>query len=61
MPQARFLPLQVYFRLHASILKLVGLPDSGVDAELLVAFMKEAAEGPFARGEEKNTPKIPEK
>uniref|UniRef100_A0ABM5F2R0 Calcineurin-binding protein cabin-1 isoform X1 n=1 Tax=Pogona vitticeps TaxID=103695 RepID=A0ABM5F2R0_9SAUR len=60
-PELAMEALEVYFRLHASILKLVGLPDSGVDAELLVAFMKEAAEGPFARGEEKNTPKIPEK
>ncbi|XP_027250020.1 calcineurin-binding protein cabin-1 isoform X3 [Cricetulus griseus] len=52
---------QVYFRLHASILKLLGKPDSGVAAEVLVSFMKEAAEGPFARGEEKNTPKASEK
>lgn len=51
----------MYFRLHASILKLVGKPDSGVDAEVLVSFMKEASEGPFARGEEKNTPKVAEK
>jgi calcineurin-binding protein cabin-1 len=51
----------VYFRLHASILKLLGKPDSGVGAEVLVSFMKEAAEGPFARGEEKNTPKASEK
>nr|XP_036849105.1 calcineurin-binding protein cabin-1 isoform X2 [Manis javanica] len=53
--------LEVYFRLHASILKLLGKPDSGVSAEVLVNFMKEAAEGPFARGEEKNTPKASEK
>lgn len=52
---------QVYFRLHASILKLLGRPDSGVGAEVLVSFMKEAAEGPFARGEEKNAPKASEK
>uniref|UniRef100_A0A8C5IZT7 Calcineurin binding protein 1 n=1 Tax=Junco hyemalis TaxID=40217 RepID=A0A8C5IZT7_JUNHY len=56
-----FLLNYVYFRLHASILKLVGKPDSGVDAEVLVGFMKEASEGPFARGEEKNTPKVAEK
>uniref|UniRef100_A0A8C6E4B8 Calcineurin-binding protein cabin-1 n=1 Tax=Moschus moschiferus TaxID=68415 RepID=A0A8C6E4B8_MOSMO len=54
-------PSQVYFRLHASILKLLGRPDSGVSAEVLVSFMKEAAEGPFARGEEKNAPKASEK
>ncbi|XP_066465750.1 calcineurin-binding protein cabin-1 isoform X2 [Tiliqua scincoides] len=60
-PELAMEALEVYFRLHASILKLVGEADSGVDAELLVTFMKEAAEGPFARGEEKNTPKITEK
>ncbi|XP_053135173.1 calcineurin-binding protein cabin-1 isoform X2 [Hemicordylus capensis] len=60
-PELAMEALEVYFRLHASILKLVGKPDSGVDAEMLVTFMKEAAEGPFARGEEKNTPKIAEK
>ncbi|XP_063272537.1 calcineurin-binding protein cabin-1 isoform X5 [Prinia subflava] len=60
-PELAMEALEVYFRLHASILKLVGKPDSGVDAEVLVTFMKEASEGPFARGEEKNTPKVPEK
>ncbi|XP_074410703.1 calcineurin-binding protein cabin-1 isoform X6 [Zonotrichia albicollis] len=60
-PELAMEALEVYFRLHASILKLVGKPDSGVDAEVLVGFMKEASEGPFARGEEKNTPKVAEK
>ncbi|XP_010215728.1 PREDICTED: calcineurin-binding protein cabin-1-like [Tinamus guttatus] len=60
-PELAMEALEVYFRLHASILKLVGKPDSGVDAEILVGFMKEASEGPFARGEEKNTPKVAEK
>nr|XP_016852557.1 PREDICTED: calcineurin-binding protein cabin-1 isoform X2 [Anolis carolinensis] len=60
-PELAMEALEVYFRLHASILKLVGSPDWGVDAELLVTFMKEAAEGPFARGEEKNAPKMAEK
>ncbi|XP_059683894.1 calcineurin-binding protein cabin-1 [Gavia stellata] len=60
-PELAMEALEVYFRLHASILKLVGKPDSGVDAEILVTFMKEASEGPFARGEEKNTPKVAEK
>ncbi|KYO31630.1 calcineurin-binding protein cabin-1 isoform E [Alligator mississippiensis] len=60
-PELAMEALEVYFRLHASILKLVGKPDSGVDAEILVSFMKEASEGPFARGEEKNTPKVSEK
>uniref|UniRef100_A0A803Y3J9 Calcineurin binding protein 1 n=1 Tax=Meleagris gallopavo TaxID=9103 RepID=A0A803Y3J9_MELGA len=60
-PELAMEALEVYFRLHASILKLVGKPDSGVDAEILLSFMKEASEGPFARGEEKNTPKATEK
>ncbi|XP_052020449.1 calcineurin-binding protein cabin-1 isoform X4 [Apodemus sylvaticus] len=60
-PELAMEALEVYFRLHASILKLLGKPDSGVGAEVLVSFMKEAAEGPFARGEEKNTPKTSEK
>uniref|UniRef100_A0A4X2LET1 Calcineurin-binding protein cabin-1 n=1 Tax=Vombatus ursinus TaxID=29139 RepID=A0A4X2LET1_VOMUR len=60
-PELAMEALEVYFRLHASILKLVGEPSTGVDAESLLAFMKEAAEGPFARGEEKNTPKVSEK
>ncbi|XP_054095583.1 calcineurin-binding protein cabin-1-like [Callithrix jacchus] len=60
-PELTMEALEVYFRLHASILKLLGKPDSGVGAEVLVNFMKEAAEGPFARGEEKNTPKASEK
>nr|XP_051693044.1 calcineurin-binding protein cabin-1 isoform X1 [Oryctolagus cuniculus]XP_051693045.1 calcineurin-binding protein cabin-1 isoform X1 [Oryctolagus cuniculus]XP_051693046.1 calcineurin-binding protein cabin-1 isoform X1 [Oryctolagus cuniculus] len=60
-PELAMEALEVYFRLHASILKLLGKPDSGVGAEVLVTFMKEAAEGPFARGEEKNTPKASEK
>ncbi|XP_053443028.1 calcineurin-binding protein cabin-1 isoform X1 [Nycticebus coucang] len=60
-PELAMEALEVYFRLHASILKLLGRPDSGVGAEVLVNFMKQAAEGPFARGEEKNTPKASEK
>ncbi|KAB1255590.1 Calcineurin-binding protein cabin-1, partial [Camelus dromedarius] len=60
-PELAMEALEVYFRLHASILKLLGRPDSGVDAEVLVSFMKEAAEGPFARGEEKSAPKASEK
>ncbi|GAB1295234.1 Calcineurin-binding protein 1 [Apodemus speciosus] len=60
-PELAMEALEVYFRLHASILKLLGKPDSGVGAEVLVSFMKEAAEGPFARGEEKNTLKASEK
>ncbi|XP_037014616.2 calcineurin-binding protein cabin-1 isoform X2 [Artibeus jamaicensis] len=60
-PELAMEALEVYFRLHASILKLLGKPEFGVGAEVLVNFMKAAAEGPFARGEEKNTPKASEK
>ncbi|XP_006875013.1 PREDICTED: calcineurin-binding protein cabin-1 [Chrysochloris asiatica] len=60
-PELAMEALEVYFRLHASILKLLGKPESGVSAEVLLSFMKEAAEGPFARGEEKNAPKASEK
>ncbi|XP_037679390.1 calcineurin-binding protein cabin-1 [Choloepus didactylus] len=60
-PELAMEALEVYFRLHSSILKLLGKPDTGVGAEMLVSFMKEAAEGPFARGEEKNAPKASEK
>uniref|UniRef100_H3AUV5 Calcineurin-binding protein cabin-1 n=1 Tax=Latimeria chalumnae TaxID=7897 RepID=H3AUV5_LATCH len=60
-PELAMEALEVYFRLHASILKLLEKEDSSVDAEMLFNFMKEAAQGPFARGEEKNTPKVLEK
>ncbi|XP_068952704.1 calcineurin-binding protein cabin-1 [Petaurus breviceps papuanus] len=60
-PELAMEALEVYFRLHASILKLVCKAGTGIDAESLLAFMKEAAEGPFARGEEKNAPKVAEK
>ncbi|XP_042300164.1 calcineurin-binding protein cabin-1-like [Sceloporus undulatus] len=61
-PELAMEALEVYFRLHASILKLVGSGDpSEAEAEMLVAFMKEAAEGPFARGEEKSAPKMADK
>ncbi|XP_069475989.1 calcineurin-binding protein cabin-1 isoform X2 [Ambystoma mexicanum] len=53
--------LEVFFRLHASILKLVGKADPDMDVELYFTLMKEASEGPFAKGEEKNTPKSTEK
>ncbi|KAG8455870.1 hypothetical protein GDO86_001891 [Hymenochirus boettgeri] len=53
--------LEVYFRLHASVLKLLENNYQGLDAKTLFTFMKEASEGPFARGEEKHTPKVTEK
>uniref|UniRef100_S4RUA1 Calcineurin binding protein 1 n=1 Tax=Petromyzon marinus TaxID=7757 RepID=S4RUA1_PETMA len=57
--------LEVYFRLHASTLKLLekgapgGKPD--VDFEELYRGMWAMANGPFARGEEKNAYKLAEK
>ncbi|XP_053557948.1 calcineurin-binding protein cabin-1 [Bombina bombina] len=53
--------LEVYFRLHASVLKLLERSEQQLDAKVLFTFMKEASEGPFARGEEKNAPKATEK
>ncbi|KAE8634593.1 hypothetical protein XENTR_v10002360 [Xenopus tropicalis] len=60
-PELAMEALEVYFRLHASVLKLLEKPEQGIDAKMLFTFMKEASEGPFARGEEKNTPKVAEK
>ncbi|XP_030074198.1 calcineurin-binding protein cabin-1 isoform X1 [Microcaecilia unicolor] len=60
-PELAMEALEVYFRLHASILKLVEKMDSSMDSEMLFTFMKDSSEGPFARGEEKNTPKVAEK
>ncbi|KAM4708678.1 calcineurin-binding protein cabin-1 [Discoglossus pictus] len=53
--------LEVYFRLHASILKLLENSERELDAKMLFTIMKEVSEGPFARGEEKNAPKVTEK
>ncbi|KAM4808088.1 calcineurin-binding protein cabin-1 [Rhinophrynus dorsalis] len=60
-PELAMEALEVYFRLHASVLKLLEKPDQALDAKMLFNFMKDASEGPFARGEEKNTPKSTEK
>ncbi|XP_075424588.1 calcineurin-binding protein cabin-1 isoform X2 [Ascaphus truei] len=60
-PELAMEALEVYFRLHASVLKLLATPDHGLDAKILFTFMKDASEGPFARGEEKNTPKATDK
>ncbi|XP_043924776.1 calcineurin-binding protein cabin-1 isoform X3 [Protopterus annectens] len=60
-PELAMEALEVYFRLHASILKLLEDDDVNTDLEMLFGFMKDAAQGPFARGEEKNTPKVVEK
>ncbi|XP_038649490.1 calcineurin-binding protein cabin-1 isoform X3 [Scyliorhinus canicula] len=53
--------LEVYFRLHASILKLLEKDGVTVDCEMLFSYIKEAAQGPFARGEEKSIFKVTEK
>ncbi|XP_041083902.1 calcineurin-binding protein cabin-1-like isoform X11 [Polyodon spathula] len=55
--------LELHFRLSASILKLLeaGEGEQALDREMMFNILKEAAEGAFARGEEKNTPKASEK
>ncbi|RXM93244.1 Calcineurin-binding protein cabin-1 [Acipenser ruthenus] len=55
--------LELHFRLSASILKLLeaGEGEQAQDREMMFNILKEAAEGAFARGEEKNTPKASEK
>ncbi|KAM5192446.1 calcineurin-binding protein cabin-1 isoform 2-T2 [Mantella aurantiaca] len=60
-PELAMEALEVYFRLHASVLKLLEKPVHELDHKMLFAVMKEASEGPFAKGEEKNTPKANEK
>uniref|UniRef100_A0A8C9VN10 Calcineurin-binding protein cabin-1 n=1 Tax=Scleropages formosus TaxID=113540 RepID=A0A8C9VN10_SCLFO len=58
-------PELLYFRLSASILKLLESRPPSAEAqqehELFFSILTEAASGPFARGEEKNTPKSSEK
>ncbi|KAG7480660.1 hypothetical protein MATL_G00058640 [Megalops atlanticus] len=56
--------LELYFRLSATILKLLeaGDPDDHhLEYEFFFNILSEAAAGPFARGEEKNMPKSSEK
>ncbi|XP_072271694.1 calcineurin-binding protein cabin-1 isoform X2 [Pyxicephalus adspersus] len=60
-PELAMEALEVYFRLHASVLKLLEKPVHELDHKMLFAVMKEASEGPFAKGEEKNSPKSNEK
>ncbi|XP_077317696.1 calcineurin-binding protein cabin-1 isoform X2 [Lithobates pipiens] len=60
-PELAMEALEVYFRLHASVLKLLEKPVHELDHKMLFAVMKEASEGPFAKGEEKNAPKSNEK
>ncbi|KAM9329216.1 calcineurin-binding protein cabin-1 [Gastrophryne carolinensis] len=60
-PELAMEALEVYFRLHASVLKLLEKTEQELDHKMLFAVMKEASEGPFTKGEEKNTPKSTEK
>uniref|UniRef100_A0AAY4DK15 Calcineurin-binding protein cabin-1 MEF2-binding domain-containing protein n=1 Tax=Denticeps clupeoides TaxID=299321 RepID=A0AAY4DK15_9TELE len=58
--------LELFFRLSATILKLLeneetSEQDALLDYELFFSMLVEAATGPFARGEEKNMPKPSEK
>ncbi|CAJ0932526.1 unnamed protein product, partial [Ranitomeya imitator] len=56
-PELAMEALEVYFRLHASVLKLLEKNYQELDTKMLFTVMKEATEGPFAKGEEKNAPK----
>uniref|UniRef100_A0A8C9QU06 Calcineurin-binding protein cabin-1 n=1 Tax=Scleropages formosus TaxID=113540 RepID=A0A8C9QU06_SCLFO len=64
-PELAMEALELYFRLSASILKLLESRPPSAEAqqehELFFSILTEAASGPFARGEEKNTPKSSEK
>ncbi|XP_073530466.1 calcineurin-binding protein cabin-1 isoform X1 [Phyllobates terribilis] len=60
-PELAMEALEVYFRLHASVLKLLEKNYQELDTKMLFTVMKEATEGPFAKGEEKNAPKVIEK
>uniref|UniRef100_A0A667Z2T9 Calcineurin-binding protein cabin-1 n=1 Tax=Myripristis murdjan TaxID=586833 RepID=A0A667Z2T9_9TELE len=51
--------LELYFRLSATILKLLEADEPDLDHELFFNMMVEAATGPFARGEEKSMPSMP--
>lgn len=52
-------PLQLYFRLSATTLKLLEGGEPDLEHELLFTMLAEAATGPFARGEEKSMPSMP--
>lgn len=51
--------LELYFRLSATILKLLEADEPDLDHELFFNMLVEAATGPFARGEEKSMPSMP--
>ncbi|XP_066546101.1 calcineurin-binding protein cabin-1 isoform X3 [Amia ocellicauda] len=60
-PELAMEALELHFRLSASILKLLEAGEQDLDHQMLFNIMQEAADGPFARGEEKNMPKASEK
>ncbi|XP_010874266.2 calcineurin-binding protein cabin-1 isoform X2 [Esox lucius] len=53
--------LELYFRLSATILKLLEAEEPDLDHEVFFNVLVEAATGPFARGEEKTMPRSHEK
>ncbi|XP_035292107.1 calcineurin-binding protein cabin-1 isoform X1 [Anguilla anguilla] len=63
-PELAMEALELYFRLSATILKLLEseeAKESLLEHELFFNILSDAAVGPFARGEEKNMPKSSEK
>ncbi|KAG5840641.1 hypothetical protein ANANG_G00190890 [Anguilla anguilla] len=63
-PELAMEALELYFRLSATILKLLEseeAKESQLEHELFFNILSDAAVGPFARGEEKNMPKSSEK
>ncbi|KAJ7994185.1 hypothetical protein DPEC_G00263290 [Dallia pectoralis] len=53
--------LELYFRLSATILKLLEAEEPDLEHEIFFTILVEAATGPFARGEEKTMPRSHEK
>uniref|UniRef100_A0A8C7D8W4 Calcineurin-binding protein cabin-1 n=1 Tax=Oncorhynchus kisutch TaxID=8019 RepID=A0A8C7D8W4_ONCKI len=53
--------LELYFRLSATILKLLEAEEPDLEHEIFFNILAEAATGPFARGEEKSMPRSHEK
>ncbi|KAL0979452.1 hypothetical protein UPYG_G00185250 [Umbra pygmaea] len=53
--------LELYFRLSATILKLLESEERDLEHEIFFNILVEAATGPFARGEEKSMPRSHEK
>ncbi|CAL8347299.1 unnamed protein product [Lota lota] len=51
--------LELYFRMSATILKLLEAGAADLDHQLFFSVLVEGAMGPFARGEEKSMPSMP--